>query len=109
MYYFGRWDDHDGALKKYLEQKDDLQVGRTPRPAAEELTVKDVADAYFNHKQSLVVAGELKARTWREYKDTCVRMIDAFGKRWLVSDLQPDDFARLRANLARSVGPFRRA
>jgi integrase len=107
MFYFGRWDDPDGALKKYLEQKDDLHAGRTPRPAAEELTIKDVANAYLNHKQALVDAGELKARTWREYKDSCARMIDAFGKRRLVSDLRPDDFALLRADLAKSVGPVR--
>jgi hypothetical protein len=42
-HYFGPWDDPDGALAKYLEQRDDLHAGRKPRPATEGLTVKDLA------------------------------------------------------------------
>ena len=34
MHYFGPWADPDGAERKYLEQKDDLHVGRKPRPDA---------------------------------------------------------------------------
>src|SRR5215831_18844691 len=59
LHYFGKWDDPDGALKKYLEQKDDLHAGRKPRPEAEAVTVKDVANAFLNHKQALLDAGEL--------------------------------------------------
>jgi hypothetical protein len=35
LHYFGPWDDPDGALAKYLEQKDDLYAGRKPRTDAE--------------------------------------------------------------------------
>jgi hypothetical protein len=63
FYYFGPWDDPDGALKKYLEQKDDLHAGRTPRPDPDGVTIKDACNAFLNHKQALVDSGELSPRT----------------------------------------------
>src|SRR5262245_6003167 len=39
MHYFGPWDDPDGALAKYLSQRDDLHAGRTQRADPEALTV----------------------------------------------------------------------
>src|ERR1700745_335054 len=80
LYYFGPWDDPDGALKKYLEQRDDLHAGRTPRPETGAATVKDVCNHFLNAKQQLVDAGELSPRTWREYKDTCDLLVKRLGK-----------------------------
>jgi hypothetical protein len=53
MHYFGPWSDPDAALAKYLEQKDALHAGRTPRPDAAALTVKDLANTFLNHKRRL--------------------------------------------------------
>jgi integrase len=107
MVYFGRWEDPDGALEKYLEQKDDLHAGNTPRRAQAAVIVKDAVNAYLNHKDSLVEAGELSARTRREYQEAAVLVVKEFGKRRRVADLQPDDFAALRKRMAQSWGPTR--
>src|ERR1017187_4092945 len=67
LVYFGPWDDPDGALAKYLEQKTDLHAGRKPRPDADVLTVKELANAFLNHKTTTMVTGELSIHTWNDY------------------------------------------
>src|SRR5215831_17747549 len=68
MHYFGPWEDPDGALALYLEQKDALHPGRKPRTRgeAEAVTVKDVANAFLNMKQTAVDNGELSPLTWAD-------------------------------------------
>jgi integrase len=107
LYYFGPWADPDGALKKYLEQKDDLHAGRKPRPDPDALVVKDLANAFLNHKKAALDAGELSPRTWAEYKEASDLVVTHLGKQRLVADLDPADFASLRNKLARRWGPHR--
>jgi integrase len=105
MHYFGPWADPDAALNKYLEQKDALHSGRKPRSDTEGGTVKEIANHFLNAKQAAVDAGELSPRTWACYREACDAVIAAFGKARLVSDLDPEDFARLRNRLAKRYGP----
>jgi integrase len=107
IHYFGPWSDPDGALQKYLAERDALHAGRTPRPDAQGLTVKALANAFLNHKKALLDAGELSPRTWDEYKETTDILVSQFGKGRLVEDLGPDDFAALRKKLAKRWGPTR--
>src|SRR5262245_35134970 len=86
MLYFGAWSDPDGALTKYLAQKDDLLAGRKPRADVNALTVKELANAFLNAKQALVDARELSPRTWDGYKLACDAVVSALGKNRLVSD-----------------------
>jgi integrase len=109
LHYFGQWSDPDGALAKYLQQKDALHSGRKPRPALEALTVKDLANAFLNHKQALLDAGELSPRTWAEYKASTDLLVSQFGKLRVVTDLGPDDFAGLRNKMAKQWGVHRLA
>jgi integrase len=107
LHYFGPWADPDGALKKYLEQKDDLHAGRKPRPDPGAVTVKDVVNDFLNAKRALVDAGELSPRTWADYKQVCDLAVAHFGKTRLASDVGPDDFASLRNKMAKQWGPHR--
>ncbi|HVS36835.1 MAG TPA: tyrosine-type recombinase/integrase [Gemmataceae bacterium] len=107
MYYFGPWSDPDGALAKYLAQKDALHAGRKPREAAAGVTVKDAANAFLNHKQARLDTGELSARTFAEYRETCNLIVSEFGKRRLLDDLDAADFTALRDKLAKKWGPVR--
>jgi integrase len=107
MHYFGRWDDPDAALDSYLRQKDDLHAGRTPRPDTGAATVKDACNALLNGKKAKLDNGEIGERMWKEWKETCVTLVSAFGKVRLLSDLRPEDFAALRLKMAKRWGPVR--
>jgi integrase len=107
LHYFGPWDDPDGALTKYLEQKDALHAGRKPRPDTDALTVKDLANAFLNEKKALQQAGELSPRTWDEYRSAAELLVSHLGKSRLVADLDPEDFSDLRKHMARKWGPTR--
>ncbi len=102
-HYFGR--EADAALNKYLEQRDDLQAGRTPRDKTGELTLRQLANRFLNSKRLQMEAGELSARTWNDYYNTCESMTEFFGKDRSVLDLRPEDFDRYRADLAKTRGP----
>src|SRR5215470_9161818 len=62
MHYFGPWADPDGALAKYLEQKDFLHAGRKPREVSDGITVKELCNKFLNAKRALVESGELTNR-----------------------------------------------
>jgi integrase len=107
IHYFGPWDDPDAALVKYLEQKDALHAGRKPRPDTEALTVKELANAFLRHKQTLVQAGELSSLTWADYKRVAEALVSHMGKTRIVADLDPQDFAALRTKMSKKWGPHR--
>jgi integrase len=107
IHYFGPWNDPDGALEKYLEQRDDLHAGRTPRADPASLTVKDIANAFLNAKKDALEAGELSPRTWADYRSIMDKLVEEMGKHRGVVSLAPPDFATLKSKLAKRNGPHR--
>ena len=104
-HYFGPWDDPDGALQRYLDQRDALHAGRLPRVPGGGLTVRDLVNRFLTSKKVFLDAGEIAPRTWKDYYASCERIIQAFGKTRLVDDLASDDFEQLRATMSETMGP----
>src|SRR5262245_50513292 len=107
MHYFGPWADPEGALAKYQEQADALHAGRTPRPDPEALTVYDLGKAFLAAKKEALDAGELSPRTWADYGSIMAKMAKGLGKERVAASLDPQDFAALKAKLAKKNGPHR--
>ena len=102
---FRPWGDSDAALQKYLDQRDDLQAGKTPRKSGDGLIIQYLCNRYLTAKKILLDNGELRPHTFQSYFRSCRNIVDAFGKSRLVDDLASDDFERLRASLAETRGP----
>src|SRR6516162_8950184 len=107
LHYFGRWSDPDGALEKYLAQKDDLHAGMTPKQEAEALTIKDQANAFMRAIKEVVDAGELSPRTWADYHSIMKKIQVKFRTHRLVADLGPEDFVNLKISWPRRMAPPR--
>lgn len=102
LVYFGPWRDPDGALDRYLAQKDDLYAGRTPRVAIDGLTLADMCNDYLTAQARKLENGEVGPRTFHENRTTCERLVTAFGRDRLVDDLASDDFGQFRSELAKT-------
>ena len=106
LYYFGPWADPQGSLDTYLAQKDDLFAGRAPRAVtANGCTILDLVNSFLASKENLVETGELAKRSFEDYHKECKRTISVLGRHRMVEDLAPEDFERLRAEMAKTLGP----
>jgi integrase len=107
--HFGVWADPDGALRRYLDQKDALHAGEPPTPAdtSSGLTVLILCGRFLTSKKRLVECGELSIHSYRDYEATCKLLVKSFGKSKPVAHLRPDDFERLRAKFTKRWGPVR--
>ena len=105
LHYFGPWSDPDGALKRYLDQADDLHAGRTPRAHNEDKTLRHLANVFLTAKENLVNSDELTARSFYDYRNTCKNVLETLGPSRVVSDLRAEDFEKLRTELTKRLGP----
>lgn len=107
LVYFGKWSDDpkgERALDLWLDQKDALLAGRTPRECTDGLTIRDLCNKFLTAKEHQRDAGDIKPRTFADYFNTCKTLVESFGKSRLVDDLTADDFQALRASFAKKWG-----
>ncbi len=104
LHYFGPWSDPQAALARWLDEKDALLAGRKPRPKADGITVRELANAFLTAMRERVDTRELTPRSWSDLYQVCARMIKVFGPGRAVEDLQSDDFELLRKSFASTHG-----
>jgi integrase len=104
MQYFGPWEEPDKALARYLDERDALHAGRTPRPDADALTLADVANHFLTAKRQKMDSGSVKPKTFGDYHAAADNLLAFFGKDRLVDDLIATDFTALRSELAKGRG-----
>ena len=102
-YYFGA--DKAKAEERYRAEWDDIINGRARRQDANALTVADLCNEFLTARRDRVDSGELSPRSWNEYHLAAERIVDTFGKARAVVDLRPADFGKLRATVAKRLGP----
>jgi hypothetical protein len=66
-----------------------------------------LTNSFLIGKKALVDTGELLPRAWAECKVRTDLIVVNFGKQRLVSDLDPEDFSKLRNRMAKRWGPHR--
>lgn len=99
LHYFGVWADPVAAESEYHRRVGEIS-GTPDDPGV--LTVINLCNIFLNTKQVMVDDGELKQRTWNEYKAAGERLVTFFGPSRPVHTLKSRDFERLRAALPKT-------
>ncbi len=111
LFYLGYVrDDPKGkqAWQTWLDIRDEVRAGRTPRRlGARGVTIKGLCDEFLNAKRLLVESGDISGQHHRSLEKSCRLLATVVGKLRIASELQPEDFALLRARLADRYGPER--
>ena len=98
--YFGPWDDHDGAVKRYLALLTNTELQKSSDPD-DGMTIEELTNRWLDHKDAKVKSRELKLRTFDAYLNAGKIVVKQFGRSFPVDKLAPSDFAKLRATLAK--------
>lgn len=111
LHYFGSWaDGPEAALDNYLLVKDRLHAGL---PIVEEdgspppdcgVVVNELCAQFLLAKENRISTGELKPRTFANYRRTCLLIEAFFGSERGIETLKPADFERFRAFLTQGRG-----
>jgi len=109
QFYFGKWEDPQGAEALYRHELPYLKQGRTPPPFGQDVkghqwcTMKRLCNAFIHAKSEAVTGGDLAVATLQDYYGSCKAMCEFFGRDRRVDDLDFTDFAEYRKELSRTL------
>jgi integrase len=106
VWFFGTWDDPQEALNRYLDEKDDILAGRDPRRSKTGTKLVDLVNQFLTDRTQKVTEGaNISQEHFNDLNTDCGRLLEAMGRNTTVEALRPEDFARLRSQLAEGVSP----
>jgi hypothetical protein len=103
VYYFGRIDEPDKALREYLAKRDYLLAGIDP-PSETGHTVHEVLDRFLADRKEDIRLGELSQVTWDDYRYNCNLILQRYDPDVVVESMGPKHFSDLRLKLIEGVG-----
>ena len=101
-WYFGNWDDPEGALELYLRCGDWIKLhGEWPPDDVfqESISLAELCNRFLAFKESEVEGNRLSPRTFADYHATCKRLCDILGRDRAVAGLVSADFAAVKSHL----------
>ncbi len=108
--YFGTWDNPKAAERRWKREEPYLREGKEPppedKPVVDEhqwCTMKILCDSFCNAKLEMVDVGELSIHSFKDYHETCARMVAFFGKDRRVDDIKFDEFSAYRKELGKTL------
>ena len=111
VWFFGVWSDPDAALRKYLDEVDEIQAGRDPRKtvvarlSSTELSVSDMCGLFLERQEAKAESGEITKRHFSDCLKSCRRLIDHIGTFHRANVVGAADFKAYRKSFPSTWGP----
>lgn len=103
--YFGPWADPDAARKRYDEFAASVRAGRMPRPVPDgSVKVNEVCNRFVTYQHTQAQLGQIKLRSFRNFKSIVGRFADYVGKSMTVGEIHPEVFAAYRQKELKALG-----
>lgn len=110
LYYFGRWDDPEGAVNEWLARKDGIFAGIDHERFGDHPTDPSACDVaylcneFLEAKKQQLESNDIAQVTYDDYEAASDRFVAFFGKRRKLEGFKPEDFRRYRASWPKTWG-----
>jgi integrase len=107
LFYFGRWDDPQGALRDYQQWLDDNRGNPAPTTRGKAaITIDELVNSFLAAQDARLAAKEIAPRTFHSMFRTAKLLINHFGRQRQVATIRPLDWSKLRAEIAGRLNPI---